>query len=51
LFCSRHGRSRHNRFTRTTRGAALTVALQLILALQFFVETHGEIFDDRVGNF
>src|SRR5580700_11699274 len=51
LFCSGHGRSWRNGFARTPRSAALAVALQLLLALQFFVEAHGEIFDDRVGHF
>src|ERR1700691_987774 len=51
LFCSRHGWSWRNSLARTARGAAFAVALQLLLAFQFFVETHGEIFDDRIGHF
>src|SRR5277367_313883 len=49
----RHGRrpgNRRNRLAWPARGALVAVPLQFILALQFFVEAHGQVLDDRVGD-
>src|ERR1700678_272981 len=45
----RPGNSR-NRLARPARGALIAVPLQFFLALQLFVEAHGHVLDDRVGD-
>src|ERR1700735_4961091 len=49
-FRPRHWWRSRNGLARTARCAALAVPLQLVLPLQFFVQTHGEIFHHRVGH-
>src|SRR6266481_4376223 len=47
----RWGRSCRSRLARAARGAALAMAFQLFLTLQFFIQTHGKILHHRVRNF